>query len=332
MRHTCSILILILLACRLQAQPYRQLALKGGGVRGIAYAGALKVLEEQGVTAGIEQVAGTSAGAITGALLAVGYSATEIEELLYDMDIASFNDGGGWFIGGQRRFRKRYGWYKGARLERWLGERLKERTGSDSITLLQLHKPYKDLYVTAANLSRQRSEVFNWRTHPGMQVRTAVRASASIPLYYGAVFLDSNGHKVDRHDKNAHYDVFVDGGLLANYPVCIFNTDSDNAAGVICPYTLGLKLERPAQIAYSKDHNGLAPYDIQTFRDYMGALYNLAIEHLNKGCTYEEERKRTIYISTGNMPPRVRRMSRAQKKALFDNGEAAARAFFATGK
>ncbi len=43
---------------------YKNLVLEGGGIRGLAYPGALKVLEEKGIIKNIERVAGTSAGAL----------------------------------------------------------------------------------------------------------------------------------------------------------------------------------------------------------------------------------------------------------------------------
>ncbi len=43
----------------------RNLVFEGGGVRGIAYAGALRVLEERGSLSVVERVGGTSVGAVT---------------------------------------------------------------------------------------------------------------------------------------------------------------------------------------------------------------------------------------------------------------------------
>lgn len=54
------------------------LALGGGGARGLAHIGVLKVLEEEGVS--IDVIAGTSSGALIGALYACGYSASSIEK------------------------------------------------------------------------------------------------------------------------------------------------------------------------------------------------------------------------------------------------------------
>jgi NTE family protein len=55
------------------------LALSGGGARGLAHIGVLKVFEKQAIT--IDGIAGTSIGAIIGGFSAIGYSATEIENL-----------------------------------------------------------------------------------------------------------------------------------------------------------------------------------------------------------------------------------------------------------
>jgi len=315
------------------AQQYKYLVLKGGGIRGIAYAGALQVLEEKKITDGLEKVAGTSVGAIVGLLFSVGYSARQIEEIMFDQDIAAFNDGEGYFIGGQKRLRKRYGWYKGKNLERWMAGLIEAQTGNENMTFLQLHeltkkdRRCKDLYVTAANLTKQSLEIFSWETYPDMPVKTAVRASAAIPIYFAAVFMDSLGKIIEKPKKDGHYNVFVDGGLLANYPINIFS-DAQGQLNTINEHTLGLKLERPQQIAYSQSNNGIAPYDIHSFAGYIGALYNLIIEQLNKGVTPDEERKHTIYISTSNLNPRVRHITKQQKELLFNNGVDGAHRFF----
>jgi NTE family protein len=325
-------IITILFTSQLHAQPYKYLVLEGGGIRGIAYAGALQVLEEKNVTPGIEKVAGTSVGAITGLLFSVGYTAAEIKQILFGMDIAVFNDGEDFFIGGSIRLNKNYGWYKGEELEAWLGEKIKAKTGSTQTTFRQLHvlaladKKYKGFYATATNLSKQRLEVFSWETHPDMPLKTAVRASCSIPLYYGAVFIDSVGKVKEQPQGAEHYDVYVDGGLLANYPITIFNEAGKE--NTISEYTLGLKLERPEQLAYNKSNTGIAPYGIHSFKDYIAALYNITIEQLNKTIPAEVERKHTIYISTGGINPRVRHISQKEKQILLDSGKQGAQQFF----
>ncbi len=60
-------------------RPKIGLALGGGGAKGAAEVGVLKVLEEKGIH--VDYIAGTSIGAIVGGLYACGYSASELEEL-----------------------------------------------------------------------------------------------------------------------------------------------------------------------------------------------------------------------------------------------------------
>ena len=79
MRAIFFLFLSLQLAIKGAAQPasatspvYRNLVMEGGGIRGIAYGGALAELEQRGVLAGIRRVGGTSAGAIQAALLAVG--------------------------------------------------------------------------------------------------------------------------------------------------------------------------------------------------------------------------------------------------------------------
>ncbi len=325
-------IFLLLFSLSAFAQPYKYLVMKGGGIRGIAYTGVIRALEEKGISQNIERVAGTSVGAIVGALFSVGYTGQQMENLILGLDIKTFNDGQGYFLGGQRRLRKNYGWYKGNRMEAWIGDLIEEKTGIENITFMQLHilaqknKNFRDLYVTATNLSKQRLEIFSWETYPDMPIKVAVRASASIPLYYRAVLLDSAGNIIEKPGDNIPYNVFIDGGILDNYPIDIFK--DQNHSGSISQYTLGLKLERPEQIDYNKSATGIAPYNINNFGSYLAALYNMMIEQLNRNVAHDEEKKQSIYISTSNLSPRVRHMSTEQKKMLYNNGYAAAKEFF----
>jgi len=60
------------------------LVLSGGGAKGMAHIGALKVIEEAGVK--IDYIGGTSMGAIVGALYASGYSATQLDSIFRNID------------------------------------------------------------------------------------------------------------------------------------------------------------------------------------------------------------------------------------------------------
>ncbi|MGB2768409.1 MAG: patatin-like phospholipase family protein, partial [Candidatus Zixiibacteriota bacterium] len=65
-------------------RPRVGLALSGGGARGLAQIGILKVLEREDIP--IDFIAGTSMGGILGGLYAAGYSAEELERITKDID------------------------------------------------------------------------------------------------------------------------------------------------------------------------------------------------------------------------------------------------------
>ena len=328
------------------AAPYRNLVMEGGGIRGIAYGGALQELDARGVLAGIERVGGTSAGAIQAALLAVGYSPDEIIDVINHTPVQRLNDGRGIFVGGSARLIRQYGWYRGDQLTNYLCELVARKTQRPNLTLAELHalarqQPghYRDLYTTGTNLTLQRTQVFSYETHPDLRVADAVRISMSIPLYYRAVLLDAENHVIQGRPRPGQpVQVVVDGGLLANYPLRMFDQPrylpAGTPAGTLAnPETLGLRLDRAEQIALDTLATGrqaLAPYDVQNFNSYVGALYTVALENLNPA--QPSDWPRTISINTMGFRPKVKRMSAEQKEQLIASGQAGARAFFRTGK
>jgi NTE family protein len=340
MRKTLVCTAFLLLKFTITFGQYKNLAMEGAGIRGIAYTGALKLLEERHMLDSVQRVAGTSVGSMVAVLLGVGYSADELKEIMFDLKIQTFNDGSGFFIGGEKRLRKNFGWYKGEELEKWTGNLIKEKTGTGDLTFLQLHelslqtKKCKDVFITATNLSKQRAEVFSWLTNPDMKIRTAVRVSVSVPLYFTAVLIDENGKILKKPDASKSYNVYVDGGVLCNYPLRIFDDSLFLKADSIYghnehPATLGLKMERPDQIEFFNTGEGIAPYHIANINEYVAALYNVIMENLNRKEKFESEKKRTIYISTKDLGARVRKIETGDKQKLYDCGYQAARNFLA---
>ena len=92
LRHFGNRMIILLslfvgLATNLHAQTQRPkvgLVLSGGGAKGVAHIGVLKVLEEAGIP--IDYICGTSMGAIVGGLYSVGYNAAELDSIVRAQD------------------------------------------------------------------------------------------------------------------------------------------------------------------------------------------------------------------------------------------------------
>ena len=69
---------------KIPANPKIGLSLSGGGAKGFAHIGVLKVLDSLGVK--VDYISGTSMGAIVGGLYASGYTAKDIEQIVLETD------------------------------------------------------------------------------------------------------------------------------------------------------------------------------------------------------------------------------------------------------
>lgn len=340
-RSLLLILILPAFALCQNHNDYKNLVFEGGGVRGLAYSGALEVLDQRGILKNIENVAGSSAGAIAGLMVALAYSSHEIDSVLQNLKIGEFNDGK-FFFGKIRRIKNEYGMYKSEKFEEWLANLVQHKTGNADITFNDLHqmhltdKKYKNLFCTGTNISKQQLEIFSWKTRPEMKLITAVHVSSSIPFYFVPVALDSTGNEVSLKDTALDSDLYVDGGMLCNYPISIFDSCARGGNPLVCKdviynqQTIGLKLERGAQIKeYDENKTNIAPYHIKNIKQYSSAVMNLMMESMNrKSPDLSNEKGRTIYISYGNISGRPRKVSTEEKNVLHNNGVVAAEKFF----
>jgi NTE family protein len=84
-------------------------------------------------------------------------------------------------------------------------------------------KGFKDLYITGTCLNKQQLIVFSYETYPKMKVKDAVRISASIPLYFEAVFIDKDGKVISHPKRKEGLDIMVDGGFTGNFPIRMFD-------------------------------------------------------------------------------------------------------------
>ncbi|MGD1048630.1 MAG: patatin-like phospholipase family protein [Candidatus Krumholzibacteriaceae bacterium] len=84
MRFACACILVGILAGPGFSRPRVGIALSGGGARGLAHIGVLKVIEEAGIP--VDVVAGTSMGGIVGGLYSIGYTPAEIERIVTSAD------------------------------------------------------------------------------------------------------------------------------------------------------------------------------------------------------------------------------------------------------
>jgi NTE family protein len=210
------------------------LVFEGGGVKGIGLAGAFGHLDQQGFKP--QRIAGTSAGAITAALVAAGYRGDELRQLVLEgMEFQKFADGGHGRIGEGIELIRHKGLHPGKYFEGWMRERL-EAKGITEFGQLKLPddetgdgRPGHRLQVIASDVSAQRMLVLprDAQAHLGtdpdeFEIAKAVRMSMSIPIFFDAVVYANPGDVRDEH-------VIVDGGLLSNFPVWLFDSPPGQA-------------------------------------------------------------------------------------------------------
>ncbi len=301
----------------------KNLVFEGSGIRGIAFCGVIDELESRQLMPSVEKVGGTSAGAITALTISLGYSGKEIQEIIGQTNFKKFNDGRYLFVGGINRTSKFFGWYRGRRVENWLEQIIAQKTGNADISFAELHqRGFKDLYVTGTCLNRQQLVIFSHETYPKMKVKDAVRISMSIPLYFEAVFIDKEGKLVRRPQQKENLDVMVDGGLIGNFPIRMFDS-----AAITNPATLGFRIDSDEQIKNDREGKSIAALPVNSFNQYMAALYNMVIENLNRQPLTKEDWQRTVSISDGRIAPRIRKLSKEEIRILIENGRQAIKTY-----
>jgi len=315
----------------MHAQPvFKNLVMEGGGIRGIAYIGAMEVLDSAGMLDSIERVGGSSAGAIQACLLAVGYTPAEIRTQLEATSFKKFNDGSFLAVPGAVRLRNKMGWYKGEALLQWLEERIAAKTNNPNMTFFQLFEQRKqygnmELYITGTDLSWQRLRVFSHESYPNMRIADAVRISSNIPFYFQPIWMDQSGKCFEMNDSSSSRSLMVDGGVLSNYPLAMFDS-TRYTKGISTnsfeynPETLGLQLEEP-WLVDSPDSRRTKPFPIDDNGSYFKAIYKLLVDKP----VYDAAR--TVLISNLALSPRIRKLPQHDVEMLLQSGSAAARKF-----
>lgn len=310
---------------------FRNLVFEGGGVKGIAYGGALEVLDSMQIMPGIKRVAGTSAGAITATLLALGFTSSEVSTIISKTNFKEFEDNS--LFGGLFQFTSKYGWFKGEKFKNWMGDLIRQKTGNSDYTFRQLQndipaKAFKELFVIGTNLSLQSALVFSNDTTPDVPIKEAVRASMSIPLYFQSVSREKH--------------IWVDGGVSWNYPVNIFDNVgflSNPANGVKVEYntdegfvfnyeTLGFRLDSTQVIEYNADNWKNEPVEINNIKDYALGLINFMMEMANKKHLHKNDWNRTIFIDTLDVKTTDFKLPDEKIKALIQSGRDGATNYF----
>jgi len=201
------------------------LVLSGGGAKGLAHIGVIKVLEEAGVR--IDYIGGTSAGAMVGSLYASGYNAQELDSILRSYDYLDLIK--------NPNSRELFSFYQKENSEKYaLSLPIKNKSIGLPVALSQGQKMLNELSI----LTKHVHDITDFKKLPipfycittnietGEEVvlekgflPQAVRASGAFPSVFEPVIIDKK--------------YLVDGGIVNNFPVDImYNKDVDIIIGV----------------------------------------------------------------------------------------------------
>jgi NTE family protein len=308
---------------------FADLVFEGGGVKGIGLAGAYAALSERGFEP--KCVAGTSAGAITAALVAAGYSSAELDDILLRLPFADFKDADWWDRAGTPgklvSLIREKGIYQGRFFRDWIAGLLEAKgvTRFGDVAFQGDDPPEKGhrLKVIASDVTHRRMLVLpDDAGHLGLdpdelEIAYAVRMSMSIPVFFEPV--------VHRNPRTGEDHLIVDGGMLSNFPVWLFDAHGREPRWP----TFGLMLVEPdpkvplGHRLEGEDHG--VPRG--SLIDYMKSLASTMMAAHDRLYLENATFARTIPIPTlgvgttefGIRPDRVR--------ALHDSGHSAAAAF-----
>lgn len=309
------------------------LVFSGGGTKGVAYIGVLRVLDQMGISQKIKRYAGASAGAIIAALLAIGMSTDDIEKNLptsymkfLDPEKGSADDiinelskigkvvegsidvwdifkiiwNRGLIINPEK---SHMGLFQGIAFLNWLKACFESHKTSGDITFKQLYdNSGRELHLMLCDSNYGKTIVANHINTPDMPITLAVRCSMAIPFFFYP--MEYNG------------DLIVDGGTMYNYPVEIFDSETNQES------TLGFILSTASSILWperSTDNN-----IIQHIGRVIGAFMNISYEY----CFREGNAARTVFIDPAGVSAINFNLTQEQIKALKENGTKAAQAFF----
>ncbi len=144
----------------------------GGAIRGIAYVGTIRALEELGVEYDI--IGGSSVGSIIAALVACGYKSYELENFFMKVNFELFRD---IHLG----FNKSFALSKGEIFLDWLNELLKNKVENIHGKNVQFKDIEKELVIVSTNIKNFSPQIFSSKETPDFEIAQAIKVSSSMP-------------------------------------------------------------------------------------------------------------------------------------------------------
>lgn len=309
-------------------RPNKELALKilteknalvfeGGGVLGVAHAGALLRLYELGGLNTLTNVVGTSVGSLVSMGLACGATPYYIKSVIFGMNLERFKDGG-CILTQLFRFIFKYGLHKGDVIEEFAGEVLKELTGNSDITFKEAYERFgTHLTITYLSTRQEKTMYADHITEPDLMIKTAARWSSTIPLFYKG----ARRYRYISKWRRELMDIIVDGGVGDNYPIHVLREQNCNSK-----YILGFKLFNDGEPNQYNGEITTEVFDKGNVKHVVGYGWRI-VDFLRAQAlryhVHKEDWKLTCKINVGNFQTTDFEISESDKIWLYNSGREA---------
>lgn len=294
---------------------------EGGGVKGISLAGAVKAAEQAGGK--FNQVAGTSSGSIVASLIAAGYTSEEMKDLILSTSFVRFLKRAPIFntaiIGPALRVLLKKGLYSGEALEVWIKEVL---VNKGIRTFRDLEKGKLTIIasdITSGKILVLPDDLEKIGINPeSFEVAHAVRMSCSIPYFFDPVLLRLPPKLAKGKPFAEQFLHVVDGGLLSNFPLWLFDPDELREGEKLVP-TVGFQM-------VGKNSN--QPHKIYGPFSMLQAIVETMLSAHDERYIEQANRYRTIKIPTLGIGTTQFEISQEESLALYESGFQAGERFF----
>lgn len=313
-----------------KAREYEGAVFSGGGTKGIAYCGLMKLLDELKVlynddgSCKLNKFAGASVGSIFAAAVALGFTPAELEEKMKTLDLQKVVSDDNGYIREGLNFEEDWGFCRGNYIYEFMGEVVVKKmgAGNEDYTIKQLYDDHGIQLVIVGTDMNYKNSVYFWHGNPikeysEIPIRKAVRASMSIPYLF-------TPEKVGD-------DIFVDGGVLDNFPLHVF--DGEYPGDVLAKNNLVVPNPKIVGFQIITDNNQL-DYQLTNRQDF-NHLMEYSTSFISMFLTNNARTEitpaywlRTIHIITPDLSLTDFSITDEQKQELINDGYDCAKEFF----
>lgn len=281
---------------------FKNMALAGGGVRGLSLTSAFKAMNNLDKMKYIEKVIGTSVGSLMGVLVACKCTNKEIDDYtvqfwkeLTDLPESAFQQ--------TLNFYEKLGLHDNKNIYNVVDKLLHEKYGEHKMTLKKFYeKSGVEFTAVATNLTTRKANYMNYITQPDLEVAEAVKMSTAIPFF----FVQVKWHGFD----------FCDGGAMDNFPIDYY----DFMSGEFNDETIGFHFQSTASDTTYKNDSVLK---------IMESIEDAEITNNEIQSIQQYDKRFIIEIDTGKIGAVDFDITEAQKQFLLMSGYNSTVKFFA---